>query len=377
MPQVDKQRTAFTTTELREAMREALPASAAARDAWTAVVISEVGWQGAGCWHNNVGNVTTHGDGGADGWAGDWYYLTAPEFIGGQWVTRSLKYRVFDSLTAGVAAWVALMRSDYPEAARALDTGDVATGVRAMKKRGYFTAPLEKYLATATGVFAMLSKQPLAPPRTLSLVASGSSTAQDWYVCHYVVELARSVVPCDAADARMHLVCQGRHTAPKYSSCADLGHFVLWALGVCDDRIINRTDAELGITWRSGVNISELRDGARALGCWRDTMRAADVDARPEAGHIVLVGDRTGFGEEEHCFVVLAVEGDTIVSADLGQKHPDTGKQAGRIITRTASVRGGRLCIGSRRCLGWVLPEHAPRTRNALELPEAPLSVAA
>jgi hypothetical protein len=127
---------------------------------------------------------------------------------------------------------------------------------------------------------------------------------------------------------------------------------------------VNRTDAELGTRWKSQVNISQFISGARACGAWQ----AASADALPERGHIVVVGDRAK-GEEEHLLVALDCTGDVLTSADLGQVNKQTGRQAGRIVTRPVSVRARRLCIGTRHALGWALPELAPRTRRALELP--------
>lgn len=356
----------------------------AALAAWCTPPLIECAW-GAACWHNNVGNVTTRTDGG-DGWAGDWYRIAAPEYINGKWVEMRLAYRMFPDLERGTAAWVNFMRSNYPRAAEALDAGRAAcppatpcklTNLKAalcascaMKAKGYYTAPLDRYLTNARSVFRTVEQKFMLPERTYSLenVALGSpfyDLAQN--VRDYVADQAARLVPCDLGDAVMAELCQGRAGWGGYSSCGDLGAFCLDAAGVTDGRLVNRDDPETGRKWAVGQNMSKLLQGGRALGCWVD----ARGDMRPPPGVVAMVGDRS-LKEQEHVFIPLLWRtGDTLLSADLGQVNK-AGKQCGRFVERAFTMRGGRPMLGSRHLLGWVDPGAAPRTRDALELWDRP-----
>jgi hypothetical protein len=372
---LEKRRTPYAFGELRAALREALGGNVArsALAAWCVPPSIETAW-GAACWHHNVGNITTRTYG-SDGWRGDWYRIAAPEYIKGKWVEMKLAYRAFSSLTEGVRAWVGFMRTNYPRAASALDAGRSACvpaspcdlknphcASCAMKARGYYTAPLERYLKNARWAQPELERKLMVPERTYTVDIYGDADA----LRAYVVEQARRLVPCDLGDAVMAELCQGRGGWARYSSCGDLGHYLLDAVGCRDGRLVNRDDPFTGRKWAVSQNMSKLLQGGRELRCWVDARGAA----RPPPGVIAMVGDRSK-GEQEHVLVPLLWTGDTLLSADLGQAN-DAGKQCGRFVERTFRVEGGRPLLGSRHLLGWVDPALAPRNAEALELWDRP-----
>ena len=79
----------------------------------------------------------------------------------------------------------------------------------------------------------------------------------------------------------------GREQRKHYSSCGDLGHFLLERLGVREPWI-NRDDDGLFGNWKSGVNVSNLWGS----GCPIDMVPGKDW--KPEPGDILILWN-TGF----------------------------------------------------------------------------------
>lgn len=124
---------------------------------------------------------------------------------------------------------------------------------------------------------------------------------------HYAVRCCELWCPSESGEPYHDFVTQGRHNWGSYSSCADQAHALLWMLGCTTRSFMNRADAEAGLTWAQGVNISKLVSGARALGCWKsykkaDTSHGA-LETIPGPGDILLMGDFSK-GELEHVAIV-------------------------------------------------------------------------
>lgn len=146
--------------------------------------------------------------------------------------------------------------------------------------------------------------------------------------------------------------------ARYYSSCADLGHTVLWSLlgAECHDEpgrqiidpMINRGEA---FGWRDCVNVSELVFGSKQLFVWH----RAGEPWRAQPGDILVIGEHGA----EHVAVVLSCHDGELISADYGQFNPKTGLYGARVRNRTVARGPDRRLWatgseGSRPVLGHV-----------------------
>lgn len=118
-----------------------------------------------------------------------------------------------------------------------------------------------------------------------------------------------------------------------YSSCGDLAHWVLFCLGLRDERILNRTTDGGQVPWVSGVNIS----------------RILLLDAYERHPKAFKAGDILHIAYPDHVCVVDMFDFDhgTISSWNYGAPH---GKYAESQLLQ----RGSTTLIGTRTIVGRV-----------------------
>lgn len=134
-------------------------------------------------------------------------------------------------------------------------------------------------------------------------------------------------------DPVYQAVTEGRDRPPypnRYSSCADLAHWMLFRLGVRLP-LVNR-DEHVG--WETQVNVSRLAFDALAI-------RSPKGTDRFEPGDIGIIWSNTA-GTDAHVFVILD---DQQPAALLVGEY---GQPGGRVNTRRIGYYGGQLSIGTR-----------------------------
>lgn len=177
----------------------------------------------------------------------------------------------------------------------------------------------------------------------------------------YALDLGNLFIPSDAGDPRHDYVTQGRHISPKYSSCGDWWNFVPWSMGCVEDELINRDDPEIGFKWKSGVNISEVKNGATKWKYWVNYKS----ELFPKTGDLLLMGS----GLEEHVCMVEVLNGTTLQSFDFGQFNSETRKKCSSKKSRV--WKNGRLYSpngNSRVIVGWIDITKIPLNRYAVSL---------
>ncbi len=119
-----------------------------------------------------------------------------------------------------------------------------------------------------------------------------------------------------------------------YSSCGDLGHWILWQLG-CRQPWVNRNPNG---GWRVGENISLLAKGKPPT----------DPTWKPERGAILLVW--TDGANNAHCCVALALAAGTLQTANYGAGGMSaTASPGARIGSAALRFTDGRWFYGLRR----------------------------
>lgn len=176
------------------------------------------------------------------------------------------------------------------------------------------------------------------------------------------VAIAKECAPLKQGDKLFELVTEGRTDWPRYSACGDLCHFVLWALGVREERIVNRSHDGGRTPWRIGKNISMLvyRTGsAWVRNQHLNTPAAGDllyVANTPERQKELRSAGRSNWSGEHVCVLDsvsnIINEGYKAHTFDYGQVT--AGVPSGTYCTRTMSIYPHRTMIGSRQLLGWV-----------------------
>ena len=173
-------------------------------------------------------------------------------------------------------------------------------------------------------------------------------------------------------DELFEEVTEGRAHWAKYSACGDLASWLLFMLGVRDEKLVNRTNDGGRVPWRMGKNISSL---VYASGkAWTNyarakTARATDpfVSVIPRLGDIVYVGEvaATGKVSREHVCVMRSTAGNRVKTYDYGQVSPVTGLPAGFLRESAWLSTANTLMIGDRRVLGWVDLERLSYSESA------------
>jgi hypothetical protein len=125
----------------------------------------------------------------------------------------------------------------------------------------------------------------------------------------------------------------------KYSSCADLAHWLLFRLGVRAPWI-NRAEHR---GWKVGANVSMLATTAS-----NSVRRTPVPGARFEAGDVLIVWNDTQ-GRDAHVMVVYDHRPDLarLVVAEYGQP-------GGHVRKRLLTANGGLLYIGTRKVQRWL-----------------------
>ncbi len=147
-------------------------------------------------------------------------------------------------------------------------------------------------------------------------------------------------------------VTEGRCSYSKYSSCGDLCHWLLFRLGVRDERIVNRSTDGGVIPWASGKNLSRL---VYCVGKAFVYAKSQAFSAKP--------GDILYVRYPEHvCVLESAPAGAhlnqpfNVTTCDYGQviEHAQAGVI--RTVPLTQKFVNGRFeqKLGSRELVGWV-----------------------
>jgi hypothetical protein len=307
-------------------------------------------------WCNNFGNITQPDK------SKPYWSLKAPEFIDGEWTTMSLKYCVFDTPSEGMGYYLNFLEDNYPEAFEILGLGNPRKVAEELKKRRYYTAPLETYANNMAFAYERLKRcytklMELFGERNYDLEPALPWSWIDENKRTYALSVCNHVVPSKytvTQDTIFSFVTQGRQRFKKYSSCADLAHFLLWAMGCSDVRMLNRTDAELGIHWEVGKNISKLVSGAKELGCWRTLQ-----DGLPDKGDVVLIGDYSKKQMEHVC--VVKDWGEYVDTYDYGQFDV---VPCSKLVTRKFDGKA----LNGRDVVGYIDIVSVPLSRYALQI---------
>lgn len=139
-------------------------------------------------------------------------------------------------------------------------------------------------------------------------------------------------------------VTEGRDPAdPKYSSCGDLAHWLLFRLG-CRQPWINRREHQ---GWRRGLNVSLLAFTAPSSVRRTEPRPGSPLDT----GDVLIVWGRAD-GTDAHVAVVYEFTASPfrLVVAEFGQP-------GGHVKERALTARDGELYIGQRQLQRW-LPLH-------------------
>lgn len=165
-----------------------------------------------------------------------------------------------------------------------------------------------------------------------------------------ILRTARRVIPCDFGSPLWDEMLGGALGPGRWklyekgygTTCGIVVGYVLEQAGA-DPRLINRGDR-----FKIGAHISRLYEGGKAIGALR-------MDAELEPGDVYYMlrdGGKPGV-LPEHVGIVLARNGDELVTGDGGQKDAN-GNQCARIVRRT--IKGNRIHgpFGGATC-GWRL----------------------
>ncbi len=160
-------------------------------------------------------------------------------------------------------------------------------------------------------------------------------------------------------DPRYREVTEGRDPGPRYSSCADLAHWMFAELGVRSP-FVNRVS--LGRKYRSAATVNLLL--ARPVGSGAGGAARAPTPGEPfETGDVLVVWARKD-ATDAHVLVVDAFDGATLRSWDYGQAplgaaawaknrtHLEGRRRERRVLADAA----GRLRFEDGRVLRSVLP---------------------
>ena len=151
----------------------------------------------------------------------------------------------------------------------------------------------------------------------------------------------------DVGDPVYDWVTEGRH-GPTYSSCGDLGAWLLMCLGCRDERVVNRTGDAGEVPWRVGLNITILVSSPWYV--------RATPGVLPKSGDITHV---RGSGNSDHIAV--------LESLDAGELHSfDYGQPGGRSAVRKVHQSGNDLIFGARMLRGWIDLERVTYTKSAI-----------
>jgi len=137
-------------------------------DATVDILMGQLGMETAfkSLHNNNVGNLMAAGSPNKY-WKGNVIILLAHEYDKQEkkYYLYSL-FRSYDTLNDGVSDWAFLLKNKFPAAVERAINGDIEGFVTELKKRGYFTAPAESYMA---GVKTWSKKSRTVPANNVSV----------------------------------------------------------------------------------------------------------------------------------------------------------------------------------------------------------------
>lgn len=136
-------------------------------------------------------------------------------------------------------------------------------------------------------------------------------------------------------------VTEGRDPAdPKYSSCGDLAHWLLFRLG-CRQPWINRREH---VGWGVGQNVSRL-----AFGAPTGVRRTEPRPGSPlDTGDVLIVWNRAD-GTDAHVMVVYE-----FTASPFRLTVGEFGQPGGHIAERQLRAANGELFVGSRQIQRWM-----------------------
>lgn len=140
----------------------------------------------------------------------------------------------------------------------------------------------------------------------------------------------------------------------SYSSCGDLGNWLLMCLGCRDERLINR-DWDGGVVpWKIGANVSTL---ARAPG-YVHWIPGVHFPSSLKPGDILHVCNEPG---SDHISVL------EVVDVQGGKQHSfEYGQPYARERERKIEIIGSELFIDGRKLRGWIDLERLPLVTSAV-----------
>lgn len=150
-------------------------------------------------------------------------------------------------------------------------------------------------------------------------------------------------------DPMFEAVTEGRQ-GPRYSACADVGHWLLYRLGF---RCLWINRAEYA-GWADQVNLSRLcakaasgTNPAARLPVAGDLVRAGDilvVEAhQPDRSHVLIV-----YGNGSDGTVVELTPGAHLKTCEYGQWDPRYARPGGKLSCHVVDVLAGKVMVGMR-----------------------------
>lgn len=171
--------------------------------------------------------------------------------------------------------------------------------------------------------------------------------------------------PQDERHPHYAAVTEGRDPAdPKYSSCGDLAHWLLFRLG-CRQPWINRAEHK---GWRVGRNVSAL--AFEAPTSVRRTPHAGSIF---DTGDVLIVWNRAD-GTDAHVMVVHEFDVSALRAGAPRLVVGEFGQPGGHVKERPLLLRGDDLYVGARQVQRW-LPLHIVLTDAAERGLLAPVSL--
>lgn len=174
--------TPVAVPELYGALRESWRVQVHNEPTRTALILLLAHWAletaaGKACHCFNIGNAKH-----VTGDARDYCQFGCDEYVGGKRVVLEAgepgtQFRAFDSLEAGAADYLAMLRAHFPEAWAALETGDVTLFCHRLKLRGYYTADESLYREGVARCMHTLEHEISALPEVASLARAALAQA--------------------------------------------------------------------------------------------------------------------------------------------------------------------------------------------------------
>lgn len=159
--------------------------------------------------------------------------------------------------------------------------------------------------------------------------------------------LVGQYLPCSRGDAHYREVC--KDFGGSGTTCGYLPGFLWYRLGCRDNRLVNRSEPQDGLTYHNAQNIACVVNGGKAVGAWRDYHPG---QAPPEPGDVLYFQDAlfisgASTNPREHVAMCVAFDAasGSLTTYDLGHS-PDP---EGNLVTRQMNADGSIAFMGSTR----------------------------